>query len=167
MGSNGYVTSMTPTPTLRGLSSAENNERYDRTLNQTILINANYSKKIGDHSISLMGGFEQYTSDWNYFYAYRKYYISSLIQTMDAGNAKDQNITGSASVYARKSYMGRATYDYKGKYLAEVVFRADGSLKFPTAQRYGYFPGLLLGWRASEEAFWKNNIPFINYFKFK
>ena len=167
VGSNGYVTSMTPTPTLRGLSSAENNERYDRTLNQTILVNANYSHKFGDHNIALMGGFEQYTSDWNYFYAYRKYYISSLIQTMDAGNAKDQNITGSASVYARKSYMGRATYDYKGKYLAEVVFRADGSLKFPTAQRYGYFPGLLLGWRASEETFWKNNLPFINYFKLR
>ena len=159
-----YVTSMTPTPTLRGLSSPQNNERYDRTLNQTILLNANYSKKIGDHSISLMGGFEQYTSDYNYFSAFRQYYISSLIQTMDAGNAADQNIAGSASIYARKSYMGRATYDYKGKYLAEVVFRADGSLKFPVAQRYGYFPGLLLGWRASEETFWKNNLPFINYF---
>ncbi|HEY3390200.1 MAG TPA: SusC/RagA family TonB-linked outer membrane protein, partial [Prolixibacteraceae bacterium] len=107
------------------------------------------------------------TSDWNYFYAYRKYYISPVIQTMDAGNAKDQNITGSASIYARKSYMGRATYDFKGKYLAEFVFRADGSLKFPTAQRFGYFPGLLLGWRASEEEFWKANLSFVNYFKLR
>ena len=166
-GADGFITSMPLTPTLRGLSSAENNERYDRTLNQTILINANYFKKIGDHSITLFAGFEQYTSDWNYFYAYRKYYISPVIQTMDAGNAKDQNITGSASVYARKSWLGRATYDFKGKYLAEIVFRADGSLKFPTAQRYGYFPGLLLGWRASEEEFWKANLSFVNYFKLR
>lgn len=166
-GSDGFITAMPLTPTLRGLSSPENNERYDRTLNQTILINANYSKKLGEHSISLFGGFEQYTSDYNYFYAYRKYYISSVIQTMDAGNAKDQNITGSASIYARKSWIGRATYDYKGKYLAEAVFRADGSLKFPTNQRWGYFPGLLLGWRASEEDFWKNNLKFVNYLKLR
>jgi len=166
-GSDGFITAMPLTPTLRGLSSPENGERYDRTLNQTILLNANYSKRLGDHNISLFAGFEQYTSDYNYFYAYRKYYISSVIQTMDAGNAKDQNITGTASIYARKSWLGRATYDYKGKYLAEVIFRADGSLKFPPNQRWGYFPGLMLGWRASEEDFWKNNLSFVNYFKLR
>lgn len=165
--SEGYITDMPLTPTLRGLSSPENNERYDRTINQTILINANYNRKFGDHNVSLFAGFEQYQSDWNYFYAYRKYYISDVIQTMDAGNSKDQNITGSASVYARKSYIGRATYDFKGKYLAEFVIRADGSLKFPADNRWGYFPAVLLGWRASEENFWKENISFINYFKLR
>jgi TonB-linked SusC/RagA family outer membrane protein len=164
---DGFITAMPLTPTLRGLSTPENNERYNRTINQTILFNANYAKTIGNHNISLFGGFEQYQNDWNEFYAYRKYYISPIIQTMDAGNAKDQNITGSQSVYARKSWIGRATYDYKGKYLAEVVFRAEGSLKWPTTKRWGYFPGLLLGWRASEENFWKNNIAFINYFKLR
>lgn len=166
-GADGFITAMPLTPTLRGLSSAENNERYDRTINQTIQFNGNYAKSFGDHNITLFGGFEQYQSDYNYFYAYRKYYISSVIQTMDAGNAKDQNIRGSASVYARKSWLGRAHYDYKGKYLAEVVFRADGSLKFPSSDRWGYFPGLLLGWRASEENFWKANLSFINYFKLR
>ncbi len=70
-------------------------------------------------------------------------------------------------IYARKSWIGRATYDYKGKYLAEFLFRRDGSLKFPPDSRWGNFPGLLLGWRASEEGFWKNNISFINYFKLR
>jgi TonB-linked SusC/RagA family outer membrane protein len=166
-GADGYITQMPLTPTLRGLSTPENNERYNRTINQTAMINANYVKSFGDHNISLFGGFEQYQSDWNEFYAYRKYYISSVIQTMDAGNSKDQNITGTATIYARKSWIGRATYDFKGKYLAEVVFRADGSLKFPESKRWGYFPGLLLGWRASEENFWKDNLAFINYFKLR
>jgi len=166
-GANGYITDMPLTPTYRGLSTPENNERYDRTINQTTMFNANYVKTIGDHNMSFFAGYEQYQSDWNYFYGYRKYYISDVIQTMDAGNAKDQNITGSASVYARKSWIGRATYDYKGKYLAEVVFRADGSLKFPEDNRWGYFPGLLLGWRASEENFWKENLSFANYFKLR
>ncbi len=166
-GADGFITDMPLTPTLRGLSSAENNERYDRTISQTSMLNVNYIKSFGDHNVSVFGGFEQYTNDWNYFYGYRKYYISSIIQTMDAGNSKDQNIAGSASIYARKSLIGRATYDYKGKYLAEVVFRADGSLKFPEDNRWGYFPGLLMGWRSSEENFWKENISFINYFKLR
>ena len=163
----GYITAMPLIAVPRGLSSPQNDEKYNRTINQTILLSANYAKTLGDHTISLFGGFEQYSSNWNEFAAFRKYYISPIIQTMNAGNPKDQNITGNATVYGRKSWIGRATYDYKGKYMAEVDFRADGSLKFPKDQRWGYFPGFLLGWRASEENFWKNNFSFVNYFKLR
>ena len=166
-GSDGYITAMPLTPTLRGLSSAENREQYNRNINQTGMVNFDYNRTFGDHTLTLFAGFEQYQTNYNYFYAYRKYYISSVIQTMDAGNAKDQNITGTASIYARKSYIGRASYDYKGKYLAEFVFRADGSLKFPSSNRFGYFPALMVGWRASEENFWKANLSFVNYFKLR
>jgi TonB-linked SusC/RagA family outer membrane protein len=163
----GFITAMPLTPGLRGLSSPQNNETYSRTNNQTININAVYAKKFGDHNISLYGGFEQYTSNWNELYGFRQYYISTLIQTMNAGADQDKNTSGSASIYARKSWIGRATYDYKGKYLAEILFRRDGSLKFPPESRWGNFPGLLLGWRVSEEGFWKDNIAFINYFKLR
>jgi TonB-linked SusC/RagA family outer membrane protein len=163
----GFIVSQPLVPGARGLSSPENTERYERTINQTINLNATYSKKFGDHNITLYGGFEQYTSDWNYFQAYRKYYISTLIQTMNAGADLDKNNEGNATIYAKKSWIGRLTYDFKGKYLAEVLVRRDGSLKFPTTKRWGNFPGLLLGWRASEEGFWKDNIPFINYFKLR
>ena len=165
--SEGFITSAPLTPALRGLSSPENTERYERTINQTTMISGNYNRKFGDHSIALFAGYEQYSSDWNYYQAYRKYYISDAIQTMNAGNSKDQTIEGSATIYARKSYIGRASYDFKGKYLAEFVFRADGSLKFPADDRWGYFPALLVGWRASEEDFWKANLSFINYFKLR
>lgn len=155
------------TPTLRGLSSPQNNERYDRTINQTGNINLTYAKKFGDHNIFLYGGFEQHTNDYNRLEGFRQYYISTLIQTMNAGADLDKNTTGYSTIYARKSWIGRATYDYKGKYLAEFLFRRDGSLKFPPDSRWGNFPGFLVGWRASEEGFWKDNIAFINYFKLR
>ena len=163
----GFVTDMPLTPTLRGLSSPQNNETYRRTINQTSNVNFTYQRTFGDHSITLYGGFEQFTSDFNELYGFRQYYISSLIQSMNAGADQDKNTTGYATIYARKSWIGRASYDYKGKYLAEFLFRRDGSLKFPPDSRWGNFPGLLLGWRASEEGFWKNGIPFINYFKLR
>ena len=139
----GFVTGMPLTPTLRGLSSPQNNERYDRTINQNINLNAMYTKKFGDHNFTLYAGFEQFQNDYNQLYGFRQYYISTLIQTMNAGADLDKNTTGYATIYARKSYIGRASYDYKGKYLAEVLFRRDGSLKFPPDSRWGNFPGFL------------------------
>ncbi len=118
----GYVTDMPLTPALRGLSSPEDNETYSRTINKTTIFNINYSRKFGDHNLGLFAGFEQYTSDYNTFWGYRKYYISTLIQTLSAGGDLDKNNSGGASIYARKSYIGRLTYDYQGKYLAEVYF---------------------------------------------
>jgi TonB-dependent starch-binding outer membrane protein SusC len=74
---------------------------------------------------------------------------------------------GNASIYARKSYMAVLLTTTRANILAEVVFRADGSLKFPEDNRWGYFPGVLVGWRASEENFWKENLSFANYFKLR
>ena len=164
---SGFITDMDLIPTLRGIMSPEDHEDYSRSIKTTGNINVSYNKTFGDHTVSFYGGYEQYADDYNNFYAFRKYYISSLVQTLDAGADLDKNNSGGISIYARKSWIARATYDYKGKYLAEVLFRRDGSLKFPPDSRWGNFPGLLLGWRTSEEGFWKNNIPFVNYFKLR
>jgi len=127
----GFITSMTTIPVLRGMSSPRNTEFYQRTINQTLDLGAIYTRKFGNHSFMLLGTFEQYTSDFNGFQGFRQYYISPAIQTMNAGGDQDKNNAGTASIYAIRSWIGRATYDYKGKYIAELVFRRDGSLKFP------------------------------------
>lgn len=163
----GFITDMPLSPSLRGLDSPENTETYERTVNQTTNLSFTYAKKIGDHDFSLYAGYEQYSVNRNDFQGFRKYYISTLIQTMDAGGDLNKNTTGGAYIYARRSLIGRFTYNYKQKYLAEMLFRRDGSLKFPPSSRWGNFPGFLLGWRASEESFWKNNLSFINYFKLR
>ncbi|MCC8144478.1 MAG: TonB-dependent receptor [Tannerellaceae bacterium] len=49
----------------------------------------------------------------------------------------------------------------------EFVARYDGSYIFPAGKRYGFFSGFLVGWVASEESFWQDNIPAINYFKIR
>ena len=50
----------------------------------------------------------------------------------------------------------RASYGYKGKYLAELSGRYDGSSKFPANERWGFFPSASIGWRMSEEKFMKD-----------
>ena len=54
------------------------------------------------------------------------------------------------------AYLGafaRANYNFKDRYLLEVSAREDGSSKFPSNQRWGFFPSASLGWRFSEEPF--------------
>ena len=51
------------------------------------------------------------------------------------------------------SYFGRANYDYKSKYLLSATFRADGSSKFASNNRWGYFPSVAAAWRISSESF--------------
>jgi len=163
----GYVTNMTPIPALKGYLTPELTEAYRRNIGKVANINFNYERKFGEHSIALFGAYEQYTSDSTRFDAYRKGFITDVIPALSAGGDIQKTNSGSMYIYARKSYIARLNYSYKEKYLFEFILRRDGSLKFPANKRYGNFPAILLGWRASEENFWKNNIPFISYFKLR
>ncbi len=165
--SEGYITDMELTPTLRGYSAPELAEDYDRSVRKLMNVSFNYARDFGDHSFNLFGAYEEIDQNSNNFGAFRKYFISEVVKTLDAGADADQDNWGSMEIYARKSWIGRVNYSYKGKYLVEGIIRRDGSLKFPPDSRWGNFPGLLLGWRASEENFWKENLGFINYFKLR
>ncbi|MDC1105964.1 TonB-dependent receptor [Prolixibacteraceae bacterium] len=55
------------------------------------------------------------------------------------------------------SYLGRANYSFKGKYLVTASLRADGASKFAKNAKWGYFPSASLAWRVKEEGFLKDN----------
>lgn len=64
------------------------------------------------------------------------------------------------------AYMGRINYDYKHKYLANITMRADGSSKFPSNNRWGYFPSVGLGWVISQESFMQD-VKVFNFLKLR
>ena len=62
-----------------------------------------------------------------------------------------------AGGYERWNIMGgffRLNYIYDDRYLLEVNGRYDGSSKFPSDQRFAFFPSVSAGWRITEEGFW-------------
>lgn len=144
-----------------------NTEQYYRYLKNLFLLSASYARSFGNHNLSLFGAIEQYNSDGNNMGAQRFYYISNTIQTLDVGAEEEKTNWGERWIYSRRSYIGRLSYNYKEKYLLETTIRRDGSLKYSPEQRWGNFPSVMLGWRASEEEFWKTSIGFINYFKLR
>lgn len=130
-----------------------------------------YEKVFGDNAVTALVGVEKEQSNKNFFQGYRRYFLSSALEIFNAGGDKEKNATSGGWndnwERARMNYFGRLSYNYKEKYLAEFVWRYDGSYMFPEDKRFGFFPGILLGYRISEEEFWKNNLSFINYFKIR
>lgn len=126
----------------------------------------NYERSFGDHAVTLLAGITKETIENSTFDAYRRYFISSSIDQMFAGGDAEKNNGGSGWERARLSYFGRVAYNYQEKYMAEFLWRYDGSYMFPENSRFGFFPGVLAAWQISEENFWEN-VTFMNYLKLR
>lgn len=63
--------------------------------------------------------------------------------------------------------VGRATYDWKNRYLAEVNVGYNGSENFAPEKRFGTFPAGSFGWIVSEEKFWAPIKNVVNFLKFR
>jgi TonB-linked SusC/RagA family outer membrane protein len=126
-----------------------------------------YEHGFGDHAITILAGVTKETSNNNYFNAYRQYFASSAIDQLFAGGQTNQQTGGGAWERARLNYFGRVGYNFKEKYIAEFLWRYDGSYIFPEAHRWGFFPGISAGWRISEENFFRNNVTAINSLKLR
>ena len=116
-----------------------------------------YAREIGKHDFSVMAGqtVEEYS-----FYSIggsgsditnpveKNWYLSQV--TDNFGRPSD-----SVARNRRFSWLGRVNYNFDGRYMATVNFRADGSSKFPE-HAWGYFPSFALAWRMSRESFMRD-----------
>lgn len=67
-----------------------------------------------------------------------------------------QSVTPWQYDWRMMSGLFRLNYNYKYKYYLTASFRADGSSKFPTHNRWGYFPSAGLSWNFNREDWLKN-----------
>ena len=159
-----YVNRRDQTGTISVYSWSDNSTRT--TLNARL----GYSRTFNvDHKIDAFVAYEQSKYGFNSLTAYRSNFLSTEIPEINAGsdNPEDQSNSGYSTKTARQNIFGRVNYGYKDKYLAEVTLRYDGSMNFAPGRRWGLFPGFSVGWVMSEEAFWENLKPTINFFKLK
>ena len=106
----------------------------------------------GRHNISATTGFETLYENNFLSSSLSKGALSDEISTQNA-SSELASITSRRTRIVTMGYFGRFQYDFKKKYLASVVFRADGSSKFAPGHKWGYFPGVSLGWVLSDETF--------------
>lgn len=151
----------------RGPAQAEMRQGTGDQLNALLTGMISYERNLNDHAITLLAGVNRETANRSFFDANRRYFSSTAIDQLFAGGEREMRNSGSAWERARLSYFGRAGYNFKEKYIAEFLWRYDGSYMFPENTRYGFFPGITAGWRISEESFFKNNISFISSLKLR
>jgi TonB-linked SusC/RagA family outer membrane protein len=127
---------------------------------------ANYDRTFGLHNVSGMLSVER--SDASYskkYYLYNNPNVPYLGTSTSAGTLDTGNSYTSRSESGTLSYLGRFTYSYADRYMAEFMFRSDASTKFAPENYWGFFPGVSLGWVASEESWFKNKLPWLEYLK--
>lgn len=128
-----------------------------------------YEHQFGSHSVRAMNLIENSHYQGDNFYGSR--YLVLPLPQIFAGisdNKEIQQSTSSGSLYdyANRASVGRLSYDFRNRYMAEFSYRYEGSSKFPKNSRWGFFPSASLGWRISDERFWKSSpLKFINDMK--
>lgn len=165
---NQYTATQTRNASTGGDNSIKRqNDQWYTTLMQLSL---HYKHTFGKvHNVEGLFLFEdQYDNRDNYF-AYRNLSLNS--QYLFAGDAAGQlGSMNQPDLWDRtgQGFVGKFNYDYMGKYIAEFSFRYDGSSKFMKGARWGFFPSASVGYRISEESFFKESpLSFIDNLKIR
>ncbi|WP_225975263.1 SusC/RagA family TonB-linked outer membrane protein [Anseongella ginsenosidimutans] len=152
----------------KGFTNPELTQEMEDADRLTLNALLNYERNFGGmHNFKFLAGTERISGESMIFSAFRKHFVSEAIDQLFAGGDADKTNSGQASEEARLNYFGRVNYDFKSKYLFEFVWRYDGSFIFPREKRFGFFPGVSLGWRISEENFWEGIRPVVSHLKIR
>ncbi|MGE5521103.1 MAG: SusC/RagA family TonB-linked outer membrane protein [Candidatus Dadabacteria bacterium] len=119
----------------------------------------NYNLSVGPHNMFFTAGHEVTTSKTKWL-SVQGTQISDLFflkENYISNSASTPSIGGSFSKSGFQSVFARFNYDYKNRYFAQASFRRDGQSSLAPGKQYGNFPGFSVGWRPSEEGFWKSN----------
>ena len=128
---------------------------------------ATYSRKFGDHDLKVLVGAERETYDEKTLSAYREGFNYPEYDVINAGNIDNMDNGGGEYEWALQSFFGRINYNFKDRYLLEANFRADGSSRFASGNKYSYFPSVSAAWRISEEAFMEPVRDVVNNLKLR
>lgn len=136
-------------------AALEQTQNYSTML--TTQLSLNYEQLfLQKHRVKAMALFESVDSKGDDLSASRLNFMTAAIDQMFMGSSATAANDGSASENGRESWVGRLNYSYADKYLLEFILRADASAHFAPGHRWGWFPGIMLGWRIDQEPFMKN-----------
>ncbi|MES2827325.1 MAG: TonB-dependent receptor [Bacteroidota bacterium] len=115
-----------------------------------------YTKAINDrNSITALLGNSIQTTDVQIAQAVGQGFPNNSFQQITAASVRTADQRRSKSTLA--SFFGRLNYSLDNKYFFEAAVRADGSSKFGSNNRWGYFPGIGASWRIKQEDFLRDN----------
>lgn len=148
-------------------SSLEHYSYNNEYLASNFTVNYIPKLKNTDHRLNFLAGINSEHKETRNIQTYRR---GLLVPDMPSFALMDGDYYTAGQSGSEWSFFGilyRANYNYKDTYLAEVSGRYDGSSKFPSNERWGMFPSVSLGWRASEEGFMSFAKPWLDNLKLR
>jgi TonB-linked SusC/RagA family outer membrane protein len=146
-------------------SASENNSYSNSFLNENTLT---YSKTFNDvHNFSVLGGFTYQTNMDRFSSISVSGFSNNITENYDLSAAENiGNPNSGYSEWTLASFLARANYSFKGKYMITGSIRADGSSRFGADHKWGYFPSGAVAWNVGDENF-MDGINFISGLKLR
>lgn len=142
---------------------------YDRRgeiQNNVFNLYGNYNKRFGVHGFSLTAGYNQEDYVWATTIASRDQLISSTLPYLELTTG-EARLNAEYSSYATRSFFGRFNYTLNDRYILEATGRYDGSSRFPSTNRWGFFPSVSGAWIVSNEPFFEHVKPVFSNWKLR
>jgi len=119
------------------------------------------------HYLKFMAGYNFEQSTYERLAAQRNGIIFEDAKDLNLALGQAITTAGGYEQWAILGGFSRLNYSFNDRYLLEVNARYDGSSKFPSNQRFGFFPSFSAGWRINQESFWKVSPKLISDLKLR
>lgn len=140
-----------PTDYRTGRNASASNDKYQQYQAEAVL---NYRKTfVQDHNLDAVLGYSFYSRKTYVLSAAGKGASTDLVPTLNAASIPT-SINSVISQQNMLGYFARINYDYKNKYLLSITARYDGASNLGDNNKWGFFPGVSLGWHVDKEKFW-------------
>lgn len=124
-----------------------------------------YNRSFGKHHVDMMAGTSAQNNKYDYMDASKSGFLYDNISQLTNGTTI-KSVDGDMSEWSIFSLMARANYSYADKYLFTATLRRDGSSRFGSGNKYGWFPSFSGAWRISQEK-WFPKVNWIDDVKFR
>lgn len=128
----------------------QNGNKFNWTWSNT----ANYSLEVQKSTFDFLLGIEAIANDYSRIGAYKEGFADQSLDyfQLSAGTGVASN-SGYRTGHQLLSYFGKVNYKWSDRYLASATLRVDGSSRFGSNNRFGFFPAFTAGWRIDKEPF--------------
>ena len=139
---------------------------YNKTMQTQADLVAAYNKVFDKHGIDATAGFSFFRRYVFGLSASGQGAATNLIPTLNASSTPVA-VSGNESNFAMLGYFGRLNYNYDQKYLVSITGRYDGASNLGQNHKWGFFPGVSLGWNVHREDFFELISPVVSQLKLR
>jgi TonB-linked SusC/RagA family outer membrane protein len=136
------------------------NESWNNVTTWNFTNTLQYNKTFGKHAVGALAGQEAIATKYRDMFGQLAGYFTTDVNAWylntALGDPASRSVSSSGNESKLASYFGKIDYAFDDKYLISATVRRDGSSRFTTANRYGVFPAVSVGWRISQEGFMKD-----------